>query len=318
MNRVVLWERGAPPLGQAVAAIGVFDGVHIGHQALLGHAACDAADRGRPCIAVTFDRDPDQVVTPEAAAPQLLPVDDKCRFLLEAGADRVLVIPFDAELAALPPLAFLDRVLMAALEPLAIHVGIDFRFGRFAQGTVDTLATAGEDMGFDVRPHVLVEADGAPVTSTRIRHLVAAGDVAGAARLLGKDHRVSGRVDRGRGAGRAHLGVPTANLVPPKHAAIPADGVYAGWAEVGSNRFPAALSAGIPPTFPKARHRLEAHVIGLGTEVYGETVTVGFTRRLRDQLRFGDDAELAAAIRNDIAQVARDAGATHPSRNRPR
>ncbi len=306
MNSVVHWEKDTAPLGAAVAAIGVFDGVHVGHQALVGHAAADARKRGMQCVAVTFDRDPDQVVTPDTSAPQLLTLDDKSRFLLEAGADLVLVIPFDAELAARAPSDFLEHVLLAALSPRAVHVGLDFRFGHFAEGNVATLRGAGEHMGFSVHAHELVESGGEPVTSTRIRALIAAGDVAEASVLLGRHHRVTGRVVHGQGIGRALLHIPTANLLPTEHAALPADGVYAGWACVGPAKHPAALSVGLPPTFPGARDRLEAHIIDLTDDLYGQTLTVGFARYIRQQHRFDSDEDLAAAIRCDIATIRDD------------
>jgi riboflavin kinase/FMN adenylyltransferase len=305
MSDVVRWEPDTAPLGEAVVAIGVFDGVHLGHQALIGHAAADGAMRGLPCVAVTFDRDPDQVVTPDAPAPQLLTLADKCRFLTAAGADRVLVVPFDTDLAALSPESFLERVLLAALEPHAVHVGVDFRFGHFAEGNVGTLRSAGEDFGFDVVAHDLVTSEGAPVTSTRIRTHVRRGEVDKAAALLGREHRVSGIVVRGRGAGVRDLGVPTANLLPVEHAALPADGVYAGWASLDARSRPAAVSVGLPPTFPGAHDRLEVHLLDLDEDLYGRNLTVGFTRRLRAQTRFDSHEQLSAAIKRDIEEVRR-------------
>jgi riboflavin kinase / FMN adenylyltransferase len=307
MNQVITWDRNLAPLGDAVVAIGVFDGVHIGHQALMRDTASDARERGLAAVAVTFDRDPDQVVTPDAPAPQLLTLTDKCAFLLEAGADQMLVIPFDADLAALSPERFLEDVLLTVISPRAVHVGTDFRFGRYAEGTVDTLATAGVTHGFTVSAHELITAGGTPITSTRIRSLVSSGDVRGAARLLGRDHRVSGLVVRGRGIGRQELGVPTANMLPSEHAALPLEGVYSGWALVEGTRHPAAISVGTPPTFPGAHDRLEAHILGLASDLYGHTLTLGFTSRLRDQVRFGSKSDLSDAMRHDIDEVRRSA-----------
>jgi riboflavin kinase / FMN adenylyltransferase len=307
MKPVITWDKNLAPLGAAVVAIGVFDGVHIGHQALMRDTASDARKRGLAAVAVTFDRDPDQVVTPDAPAPQLLTLADKCAFLLEAGADQMLVIPFDADLAALSPEGFLDDVLLTAVSPRAVHVGTDFRFGRYAEGTVDTLTTAGVTHGFTVSAHELITAGGTPITSTRIRSLVSSGDVRGAARLLGRDHRVSGLVVRGRGIGRQELGVPTANMLPSEHAALPLEGVYSGWALVEGTRHPAAISVGTPPTFPGAHDRLEAHILGLACDLYGRTLTLGFTSRLRDQVRFESKSELSDAMKHDIDEVRRSA-----------
>jgi riboflavin kinase/FMN adenylyltransferase len=316
MNPVITWDKNLEPLGAAVVAIGVFDGVHIGHQALMRDTASDARERGLTAVAVTFDRDPDQVVTPDTPAPQLLTLADKCAFLLGAGANQVLVIPFDANLAAHSPEGFLADVLLPVLTPLSVHVGTDFRFGRYAEGTVGTLTTAGRVHGFEVRAHELITAGGAPITSTRIRALVSSGNVQDAARLLGRDHRVSGLVVRGRGIGRQELGVPTANLLPSEHAALPHDGVYSGWALVDGIRHAAALSVGTPPTFPGAHDRLEAHILGLVRDLYGHTLTLGFTSRLRDQARFESKSELSDAMKRDIDEVRRSAESpeTRPDR----
>lgn len=311
MNEVLTWEKGLEPLGVVVAAIGVFDGVHIGHQALIRDTASDAHERGLPAVVVTFDRDPDQVVAPDDPAPQLLTLSDKCTFLLKAGADRVLVIPFDTNLAALSPEQFLGDVFLTALTPRAVHVGTDFRFGRYAKGNTLTLNTAGETHGFQVRAHELVTVGGTPVTSTRIRSLVASGNVLDAAELLGRDHRVSGRVVHGRGIGRRSLGIPTANLFPCEHAALPLDGVYSGWALVDGTRHPAAISVGAPPTFPGAHDRLETHIVGLDADLYGRTITLGFLQRLRDQRKFESESDLTGAIKQDIDKVRRSAEQQH-------
>ncbi|MFU8890221.1 MAG: bifunctional riboflavin kinase/FAD synthetase [Anaerosomatales bacterium] len=305
MREVLIWERGVRSFDTVVAAIGVFDGVHIGHQTLVRDAALDARERGLAAVAVTFDRDPDQVVNPDAAGPQLLALEDKCTFLLESGADHILVVPFDASVAALSPEAFLSDILLEALTLRSVHVGKDFRFGRYAEGTVSTLESQGAVHGFTVRAHELVTEGESTVTSTRIRALVAAGNVTAAAALLGRDHRVTGLVVRGRGIGRRELGVPTANLLPREHAALPREGVYAGWALVGDARHPAAISVGTPPTFPDAHDQLETHILDLDADLYGETITVGFRRHLRDQRRFSSQRELAGAIKRDIDEVRR-------------
>jgi riboflavin kinase / FMN adenylyltransferase len=303
VNPVVVWEKGARPLGGAVVAIGVFDGVHLGHQALIEEAALDARARGLLCVALTFDRDPEQVVSPDLPSAQLLTLADKTRYLLEAGADRVLVVPFDATLATLSPERFFGLVVFEAVTPIAVHVGVDFRFGHFAQGDVPTLETLGDRHGFEVSAHDLVAVDGAPVTSTRIRGCIDRGDIGGAALLLGRPHRVSGLVARGRGAGARELGIPTANLQPVEHAALPPDGVYAGAVVIDDLRHPAAISVGIPPTFPHAHHRLEAHLLDVEADLYGATATLEFVESLREQRRFASTEELAAAIRSDIASA---------------
>ncbi len=311
-DRVVTWEAGAAPLGRAVVTIGVFDGVHLGHQMIVRAAAADAASRGVPCVAVTFDRDPDQVVTPESAVAQLLTEADKCTFLLEARADHVLVVPFDVALATMSPEAFVKHVLLAATDPLAVHVGVDFRFGRFAEGDVATLSQAGATYGFEVVAHELVRHKGAAITSTRIRQTVAAGQVAEAAELLGRPHRATGIVVKGRGEGASRLNIPTANLLPVEHAALPADGVYAGVTHADDTTWPSAISVGVPPTFPKAHHPMEAHLIGFRGELYGRTLVIDFHQLIRPQHAFSSPEDLAEAMRADIERVRSMHSTVHP------
>ncbi len=302
MTRVVTFEPGMVPLGAAVCAIGVFDGVHLGHQALIADTVERARDTGATAAVVTFDRDPELVVSPDGAPPQLLVLADKLRYIRECGPDVVLVVPFDAQMAALPPERFLSEVLLAAFLPIAAVVGRDFRFGRFASGTVDTLERYGADHGFAVVPHELVEVDGLPVTSTRIRSAIGAGDVALATRLLGREHIVHGRVVSGRGIGH-DLGVPTANLSVPSATALPVPGVYAGYAEVDGVTYPAAVSVGRPPSFPEAIDDLEAHLVDFEGDLYGQEIAVRFVARLRDLRRIDDTAELARSIAADVANV---------------
>ena len=295
-------------LGDAVIAIGVFDGVHVGHRELLRQTVADALALGVSSVAVTFDRDPDQVVSPETAAPQLLSLADKLRFIAETGVQNVLVIPFTPRVAEMAPEAFLDSVLLTALHPLAVHVGQDFRFGSRATGDAGTLERAGLARGFRLAGHELVTADGLPVTSTRIRRLVAEGDIEAAARLLGRPPRVSGTVRRGRGEG-ASLGFATANVAPDPYAALPADGVYAGRALLASGeKWAAAVSVGTPPSFPEARDYLEAHLIDFGGDLYDLPITLEFLERLRDQTTFASVAALTAAIADDVAHVREAAG----------
>lgn len=304
---VVDWEPGTPSRGRAVVAVGVFDGVHVGHQALVRDAVARARSEGVLAAVLTFDRDPDQVVTPDSAAAQLITAEDKVRFLLDLGPDVVLMVPFCRRMAETAPDRFVTDVLMEAFEPLAVVVGLDFRFGRYASGDIRTLERAGRGHGFEVVAHDLVEADGAPVTSTRIRALVACGDVYAAAKLLGRRHRVTGLVHHGRGQGGT-LGVPTANVLPEAYAAVPADGVYAGVARTGTQTYPAGISVGVPPTFPEAHDHLEAHLIGFEGDLYGEQLTIEFAEKLRDHRAFHSPQALSTEIREDLAEVLRLVG----------
>lgn len=299
---VVEWERGAPSIGAAVAALGVFDGVHLGHRALVSTAIELAAKEGVASAAVTFDRDPDQVVTPDSAAPQLLTLEEKTTYLGECGVDHVIVLPFCMKMSKLPPEMFIRDILAGALEPRVVVVGADFRFGNQASGDVLALSKIGAQDGFEVVAHKLVEVNSEPVTSTRIRALVTEGDVAGAAALLGRPHRLSGRVTKGRGEG-TELVVPTANIVPARYAAVPRDGVYAGFTAVEDVCVPSAISVGSPPTFDSARHSVETHLLDFEGDLYRQELTIGFTDRLRDLEAFDDTDALKTQVSIDIARV---------------
>jgi len=305
---IVTWSQDMSNLGSATVAIGVFDGVHVGHQSLLRDTVADAVVRNVRSVAVTFDRDPDQVVSPSTAAPQLLTLEDKLRFISETGIDVILVVPFTPALAEMAPESFVDSTLLGATRPTCVHVGHDFRFGSRATGDIGTLQRLGLTHGFDVCPHDLVAAEGGAVTSTRIRALVATGDIPAAAELLGRSPRVAGTVRRGRGEG-AKLGFPTANITPVPFAALPADGVYAGRAVLEDGvEWAAAISVGTPPTFPEARDYLEAHLLDFEGDLYDQTITLEFFQKLRDQLAYGSLEDLAEAIGDDVAATLEIAG----------
>lgn len=305
---VVTWSQDMSSLGPAAVAIGVFDGVHVGHRALLQATVEDARARDIRAVAVTFDRDPDQIVSAATAAPQLLTLADKLECIAETGIDVILVVPFTPALAAMPPESFVDTVLLSSMRPLGVHVGRDFRFGARATGDVETLQRLGQNHNFEVCPHDLVEYDGGPVTSTRIRALVAQGDVVSASRLLCRHPRVSGSVHRGRGEG-ASLGFATANVTPVPFAALPADGVYAGRAILEDGiGWAAAISVGTPPTFPEARDYLEAHLVDFEGDLYDHAITLEFWEKLRDLGTFSSLQELTAAIAADVERTLEIAG----------
>lgn len=312
---IVTWSPEMSSLGTATAAIGVFDGVHVGHQALLRDAVAHARAHGVQAVAVTFDRDPDQIVSPSTAAPQLLTLADKLDFIGDTGVDVILVVPFTPMLAEMPPGSFVDAVLLAAMRPVTVHVGRDFRFGSRATGDVGTLQRLGATHGFEVCPHSLISVGGSPVTSTRIRSLVDRGDILGATELLGHRPRVCGTVHRGRGEG-TKLGFPTANITPVPYAALPADGVYAGRVSLEDGvQWAAAISVGTPPSFPEARDYLEAHLIGFEGDLYDQEVTLEFFERLRELHAFDTVDGLVRAIAHDVEATLRIAGfdiaATH-------
>lgn len=304
MSSVVTWSPGMRRIGPAVLAMGVFDGVHLGHQALLAEATREAASRGFLSVILTFDRDPDRLVRGTDASPHLMEDRERIEALASSGPGVVLVVPFTPELLSTPAETFLERVVSESLDVRSVHVGEDFRFGAGARGDLDTLYVWAAEHDVDVHPHPLLHIDGLPVTSTRIRNLIARGDVEGASLLLDRPHEVSGSVHSGRGEGRK-LGFPTANLTPAAGAALPSDGVYAGSARLeDGSEWPAAIVIGRPPTFPEALDHFEAHLVGFEGDLVGTVLTVSFVARLRDQRVFGSLDALKTAIRDDVARAA--------------
>ncbi len=292
-------------LGRTVVVIGNFDGVHLGHQHVLGRAREVADERGAAVVAVTFDPHPMAVLRPEHAPVQLTSLEQRADLLAAAGADHVLAVPFDLAMAAWAPEEFAQRVLVDALHTAAVVVGANFRFGSRASGDVATLRVIGEASGFDVEPLAL---DGGPMvwSSTYVRQCLAAGDVAGAAEALGRPYAVRGVVVRGDQRGR-ELGFPTANVPTDGLTAAPADGVYAGRlrrTDTGEV-FPAAISVGTNPTFDGVRERrVESYVLGrTDLDLYGVEVEVSFVERLRGMVAFESVDKLVAQMDDDVRRA---------------
>ena len=287
------------PKGPVHLAIGVFDGVHLGHRALIAQLARGAREDDARAVAATFDPLPIQALAPGAPASALSDVSDRVRLLRGAGAEAVVVFSFDDAFAKLSADEFVDRV-RGACDVRRIVVGPDFHFGRRAEGDVQKLRERGRRDGFMVDVVTPIAIEGTIVSSTRIRNLLLAGDVEAAARLLGRPYSVRGRVVHGARRGRA-LGFPTINLAPPKDRLLPRDGIYAMWAEMGEGRFKAAASLGVRPTFGGGGERvLEAYLLDFSGEVYGEEVEVSFVKRLRDEIAFASPADLSAQIARDV------------------
>lgn len=296
--------------GPSVVAIGKFDGVHSGHRAVIDRARVAAADAGARVVAVTFDRNPLSVLRPELCPEPVCSVAQKLDLLAAAGVDATLVLRFDAQLAALEPRAFVEHVLVG-LGVVTVMVGDDFRFGHGGAGDPDLLTRLGAEYGFDVDVVGDVHGGGRRVSSTWVRDLLAAGDVEGAARLLGRPHAVQGEVVHGLKRGR-ELGYPTANLSPDAEGFIPADGVYAGWlVDLGvdgtavTTRYPAAISVGTNPTFDDVPTRqVEAYVLDeTGLDLYGHRVQIRFTQRIRGMVAFDGIEALVAQMDDDVTRV---------------
>lgn len=282
--------------------IGYFDGVHRGHQALLAYARTAVGAAGR-VIAVTFDPHPTAVLAPERTPLLLADADQRVDLLKQAGADDVVVIAFTAQLASWSPEQFVDDILLP-LQPNLVCVGGNFRFGRGASGDALTLSELGQTRGFVAHAVTLAGEGDVLWSSSRIRALVAVGDVATAATFLGRDYSVHGTVVHGDARGR-DLGFPTANLAVPASRAVPADGVYAGWLDVRGNRYAAAISIGTNPQFEGTQRRVEAHALDVSSifDIYGEHACVSFISRLRGQQVYSDVDALVAAIARDVDAV---------------
>ncbi|GAA4483662.1 bifunctional riboflavin kinase/FAD synthetase [Microbacterium panaciterrae] len=294
--------------GRTVAAIGKFDGVHAGHRAVFRKAVQDAAALGAKTVAVTFDRNPLSVLRPDRCPDALVTVQRKIELLSECGLDAVLVLTFDEQLAARPAEDFVQTILVDALHVAAVLVGRDFRFGRGGSGTPALLRELGakDDFTVDEVEDVLLAGTDRRASSSWARELLAAGDVALAATVLGRPVSVRGEVVKGLQRGR-ELGFPTANLPRMLDDMVPADGVYAGRLvdHTTGLAHPAAVSVGTNPTFNDVPERqVEAHAIDRpGLDLYGHDVTVEFTHRLRGMTAFDSIDALIAGIASDVAQA---------------
>jgi riboflavin kinase / FMN adenylyltransferase len=298
--------------GSSVVTLGVFDGVHRGHQRIVGRARQVASELGLPVVVVTFDPHPDEVVRPGSHPPSLGTIRRRAELLAGLGADAVCVIEFTYEFSQLDPNEFVRVVLVERLHAARVVVGEDFVFGHKASGDVALLAELGEKYDFTVEGLPLVTEDGVRISSSEIRARLAEGDVVGAAHDLGRPHRVEGVVVRGHQRGLA-LGFPTANLETLPHTAIPADGIYAGWLTAldpadGSptDSWPAAISVGTNPTFDGRERTVEAYALDRDDlDLYGAHVAIDFIQRLRPTLKFDKVDELVAQMHVDVAETRR-------------
>jgi riboflavin kinase/FMN adenylyltransferase len=318
--------------------LGNFDGVHLGHRALLRKTLVAARERDLPAAAVTFDPHPLRLLRGDNAPPQLISLQGKLDCFEQLGLDVALVLPFTREIAAMQPEAFVRAVLLDALHTRALVVGYDYAFGRDRRGNAELLNELGRLHGFDVQEAPALLKGGEPVSSTRIRALLREGDVAGAARLLGRPYSAEGTVEHGKARGGSLLGFPTANLRPDPEILLPKHGVYAVTVEINSrsekqageayppragegDRLPFADSSGqnpatpsgrmlrgvanvgVNPTFGDGFARVEAHILYFNGDLYGVSLKVHFLQRIRDERKFASVDELAARIRQDVRET---------------
>jgi riboflavin kinase/FMN adenylyltransferase len=285
-----------------VATIGNYDGVHRGHQAVLGRLAAEARKHGLPATVMIFEPMPREFFAPDKAPPRISSLREKLEDLDAAGADRVLCVRFDARFAGLSPQAFVTNVLVDGLGVRYLEVGDDFRFGHHREGDFRLLQEAGRKQGFEVEHLPAFCLDGERVSSTRVREALVAGDMPQAARLLGRPYRIDGRVVGGRRLGR-ELGVPTANLALHQRRAI-RYGVYVARVDTAAGRaLPAAVNIGVRPSVPGTDCLLEAHLLDYAGDLYGQRIRVHLLQFLRGEARFADLEELRERMEQDIAQA---------------
>ncbi|HEX5540279.1 MAG TPA: bifunctional riboflavin kinase/FAD synthetase [Micromonospora sp.] len=317
MQRWRGYEAAPAGWGRSVVTIGVFDGVHKGHQAIIRHVVQRAEELGVPSVVVTFDPHPAEVVRPGSHPAVLTEPARKAELIEALGVDVLCVVPFTPDFSRRSAEAFVHDVLVKHLHAALVVVGENFRFGHKAAGDVALLEQLGRTFGFGVESAPLAAAGNTIFSSTYIRSCIDAGDVRAAAEALGRPHRLEGVVVRGDQRGR-ELGFPTANLLIHRHAAVPTDGIYAAWAvrggvqRLGRSEFPqfgpgerlrAAVSIGTNPTFLGRERRVEAYLLDFEGDLYGERLALDFVAYLREQRRYDTIESLIAQIAEDVAQA---------------
>ncbi|BAU96311.1 bifunctional riboflavin kinase/FMN adenylyltransferase [Corynebacterium suranareeae] len=303
----------------SVVTIGVFDGLHRGHQSLIGQAKKQAQELGVPCVMVTFDPHPIAVFLPGKEPTRLAPLDFRLNLAAERGIDAALVIDFTRELAGLSPEDYFQTMIINKLHARSVVVGENFTFGFNGAGTESTMRELGEKYGVEVTIAPLLHDDDLRICSTLVRDFLDSGEVERANWALGRRYSVRGEVVRGAGRGGKELGYPTANLYLPTSVALPADGVYAGWFTITDDReidkeisreidgtmvpgvrYPTAISVGTNPTFGDERRSVEAFILDEEADLYGHHVMVEFVGHLRDMVKFNGVDELLEAMARDV------------------
>ncbi len=300
--RIVQGLESYPPDGApSVVALGVFDGVHLAHRAILGAAVSRARELGVQALACTFDPHPVEVLQPERAPVPLTTIPERLDLMAETGLDGAVVIAFTRALAAMEPEAFVKDVLVGRLRAREVVVGFNHRFGRGARGDAAMLESLGERLGF--RAHVVepLQVDGVPVSSTEVRAALQRGDVTVARRFLGRPYSVGGTVVHGAGRGRT-LGFPTANVQPDRPVLVPA-GVYGCDLLLDGAAHHAVVNIGVRPTFGEATTTVEAHALDFSGDMYDRHVVLRFRERLRPERKFASVEDLKAQIAEDIKEA---------------
>lgn len=304
-------DRGPSP-PPAACTIGVFDGVHRGHQRLLAATAEAARELGGMAVAITFEPHPRAVLDPANAPPELTTLDEKRDRLIACGMDRVVVVNFTREVSGWSAERFCEQ-LLERFDLRRLVVGPGFALGHDRRGDLDFLRRFGAEHGFTVATVPAVTEDGERISSTRTRAAVVSGDVEQAAKLLGHSYFLDGTVELGNQLGRT-LGFPTANLGAAPGKCLPALGIYSGWLRIQGSWLPTAASVGYRPTFGGDRLTIEAYALDLDpqTDLYGERLRLAFVHRLREERWYPDEASLIAQMHEDVEETRRRLGAAQP------
>ncbi len=289
------------PDRDSVVTVGVFDGVHLGHQHLISSAVEEARRSDRLSVVATFRNHPRSVLTPGFTPRYITGPEERVHLIAEIGADLVVPVTFDREMSELSARDFLE-LLMRRLRMKTLVVGPDFALGRAREGDVERLRSLSPEMGFSLLVIDLLENDGQPIRSTVIRQAIAEGEVSRLRSLLGRRFTLDGRIVRGAGRGR-ELGFPTANLEMAPDRAMPADGIYAAWALVGGQRHMSATSIGTRPTFEETDRTVEAFLLDFDGDLYGHDLRLEFVRRLRDEIGYDSVDALKEQIAKDVEET---------------
>jgi len=285
----------------SVVTLGNFDGIHLGHQALIGGAVAEAQKLAIPSVVLTFEPHPLKVLAPERAPKMLLAHKDKMQLLQALGVDVVVIQHFDLSFAKLAADEFVRGILVDRFKARKIWVGRDLRFGQGRQGSVAELERWGSELGFGVASVDAIMVDGARVSSSRVRQLVMDGQVDAVAPMLGRYHFVSGRVVAGHRRGRK-IGFPTANI-STRTEVLPRDGIYATLFQLGERRLLSVSSVGVNPTFGDGPRTVESYILSFSDDIYGEAVQLSFVSRIRNEMKFASVDALIGQIRQDIGSA---------------
>jgi riboflavin kinase/FMN adenylyltransferase len=290
------------PFPTSTVAIGRFDGVHRGHQALISRAVEDAHTHGRPAVVFTFDRHPAELIAPDRAPGYLSTPEQRAELIASLGADHLVVAHFDERFRELSPEAFMHFVLSGILGAKSVFVGADFRFGHDQSGDVNSLREAEERLGFKTTVLEPILVNGKKAASSDIRDLLRDGELQAALEMLGHAYTLTGRVVEGQKLGRT-LGYPTANLQLEINQVVPEDGIYAVWVHYTGQRYKGACSIGMRPTVGGTERTIETFILDFNADLYGRRLDIEFMSRLRDELKFDSLEALVEQIALDVEEV---------------